>query len=94
MKGKYGGASALQQLLEARDAIEKEIGVPLVWDPNPEATDKVIGVYRDADLSRRDDWPGHLKWLVDMTVRFRKTFGPRVKALDLGEMPSEAEPDA
>jgi hypothetical protein len=90
MMGKYNSGSALQQLLEAREAIEAEIGVPLVWDPNPEATDKVIAVYRDADLARRADWPEHLKWLVDMTVRFRKTFGPRVKDLDLGEPASES----
>jgi len=94
MMSKYGGGSALQQLLEARDAIEKEIGAPLVWDPNPEATDKVIAVYRDADLSRRDKWPEYLKWLVDMTVRFRKTFGPRVKALDLAGTLNESEADA
>jgi len=79
LMGKYGGKLALQQLLESRDLIEKEIGLPLTWDPNPEASDKVIALDHDADLSRRDKWPEYLTWLVDMTVRFRKTFGPRAR---------------
>jgi hypothetical protein len=94
MFGRYGAAAALQQLLEAKEAIEKDIGNPLVWDPNPEATDKVIAISREADLSRKDKWPEYLKWLVDMTVRFRRVFGPRVKALDLPGTPSEGQPAA
>jgi hypothetical protein len=94
MMGRYGAAAALQQLLEAKDAIEKEIGSPLVWDPNPEATDKVIALSREADLTRKDKWPEYLKWLVDITVGFRRVFGPRVKALDLAETPGEEDADA
>ncbi|MBM3224444.1 MAG: DUF4268 domain-containing protein, partial [Candidatus Tectomicrobia bacterium] len=63
----------LRQLLEARDAIEQEIGVPLVWDPNPEATDKVIAIYRDADLSHRNRWPKYLQWLMARLVSYTPT---------------------
>ena len=29
------------QLLESREEIEKAVGEPLLWNPNPEASDKV-----------------------------------------------------
>jgi len=83
MVSRYGAASALGQLLQSKEEIEKAIGAPLVWDPNPDALDKVIAVFLPADLERRDRWPEYLKWMVGMTVKFRQVFGPRVKALTL-----------
>jgi len=94
LMSKYGGKVAMHQLLEAREAIEKDIGCALQWDPNPEATDKVIVVLRDADLTKKEKWPEHLRWLVDMTIRFRKVFGPRIKELDLSGDPAEDDQTA
>lgn len=76
---------AMEQLLLDKANIEKEIGSPLRWNPNPEKRDKIISLVRDADLSNRDAWPEYVDWLVDMTSRFRTTFMPRVKNLDLSE---------
>ena len=91
IRSKYNGASALEQLRESKTEIEKEIGQRLAWDPNPDANDKVIVAYKDADLSRRDKWPEYLDWMVETTVRFRKAFGPRVKELDLNAEAAEEE---
>jgi hypothetical protein len=81
MVARFGAATALAQLMESKEDIERELGTSLAWDPNPTATDKVIVASMDADLTRRDRWPEYLKWLVGMTVKFRQVFGPRVKAL-------------
>jgi len=89
MRNKYNAEAALQQLQEQRSEIEREIGQPLSWDPNPETIDKVVALYREADLSKRERWPEYIDWLVSATDRFRRVFGPRVKELDLG--PSEPE---
>ena len=83
LHGKSGGDSALEQLSADREAIEREIGQPLQWNPNPEKKDKVIAIYHDVDLSDRKHWPEQIKWMLDMTKRFRNTFGPRAKDLDL-----------
>lgn len=91
MRSRYGGEAALEQLLESKDEIEQEIGHKLRWNPNPEGTDKIIAALMDADLARRDKWAEYLQWMVDMNIRFRKTFGPRIKELDLDTSPTEED---
>lgn len=85
LRGKHSGELALEQLLTERQEIEDEIGVSLEWNPNPENRDKVIGVYREADLSDREHWDDHLKWMVDMTDKFRTVFRPRIRGMDLSD---------
>jgi hypothetical protein len=86
LTSRFGGDAALAQLIESREAIESEIGAKLIWNPNPEAMDKIIVVHREADLAKRADWPAHLKWMVDTTSRMRRVFGPRIRALDLSDV--------
>jgi hypothetical protein len=74
---------ALAQLLSQKDAIEKGIGSPLIWNPHPDNSDKTIVLHRPADISDRARWPEYIDWLVEQTLRFRRVFGPRVKALQL-----------
>lgn len=83
LRQRHGGEAALAQLLEWKQEIEAEIGQPLQWNPNPENRDKIIALYRDADLARRDKWPEYLEWMVDVTRRFRQAFAPRLKLLHL-----------
>jgi hypothetical protein len=73
----------MAELLEQRAEIEKEIGEPLVWNAHPERQDKIIAIYRQADLTEREKWPGHLDWMVDRVERFRAVFGLRIKAFEL-----------
>jgi hypothetical protein len=57
----------------------------------------VILLQRKADIRVKDQWPEHLKWMVDAVVRLRKVFGPRIKALQLdatGNDPSAVDGEA
>ena len=83
MMHRYGADAALNQLLESRAEIEQAVGEPLTWNPNPEASDKVILLRRKVDIRIKDQWSDHLKWMVDAVVRLRRVFGPRIKALQL-----------
>lgn len=84
---------ALPQLEVERDAIEAEIGEKLQWNPNPDRRDKTIALTRSADLNDRTKWPEYCDWLVDKVARFRKSFAPRIKKLDLSGMaPLREEP--
>ena len=82
LRERHGGNYVLEQLTADRLAIEDEIGQSLEWNPNPDNKDKVIGIYRDADLSDRGRWNEYLKWMVGMVRRFRDVFGPRVRGMD------------
>jgi uncharacterized protein DUF4268 len=75
--------AALPQLEAQKDGIEQELGVELLWNPNPENRDKTIAIYHEADLKDRARWNEYLDWMVDMVVRFRKVFIPRIKKLKL-----------
>ena len=94
LRSKHGGAAALAQLREAKDDIEKEIGHALLWDANPDARDKIIAIYRDADLTRRDKWPEYCAWMIEMIGSFYKTFSPRVRELDLNAPEEDEEADS
>jgi hypothetical protein len=83
LRHKYNGEAALAQLLESKEEIENEVGDQLLWDANPDSVNKIIAIYREANLSSREKWPEYLQWMTEMTGRFRKAFGPRVKQLDL-----------
>lgn len=82
---------ALPQLEADRTAIEKEIGEPLKWNANPESRDKTIVLDRPADLYDRNKRPQYVAWLVDCVAKFKKTFEPRVKKLDLSLAPEDPE---
>ena len=74
---------ALPQLEAERSAIEKEIGEPLQWNPNPDNKDKIILLDRKADLDDRSKWPEYVSWLAEQVSKFKKAFEPRVKKLVL-----------
>lgn len=48
-----------------KDAIEKEIGEKLSWNPTLEKCDKIIGLFGNVDVSNCDTWPEYCGWLVD-----------------------------
>ena len=83
----------LPQLMERKQEIEDEIGEELIWDPRPEARDKIIGLYRDADLKQRDHWGDYLDWLTLNTIKFRKTFSKIIKQLDFDRESEERHED-
>jgi hypothetical protein len=72
---------ALTHLKLDQESIEKEIGVKLAWNPNPDKRDKIIAVTRKVNLEDRKEWPENIIWMVDMVSRFRKAFMPRLKKM-------------
>jgi hypothetical protein len=91
LMNRYAGDAALAQLMESRSEIERELGQPLVWNPNPEASDKVIVLQREADIRVKDRWAEYLQWMVQSTVSMRRVFAPRVRSLQV-EAVSPASP--
>lgn len=77
---------ALRELEKDKAAIENEIGEKLEWNPMPDRRDKVIGLYRNVDLSNHDDWPEYCDWMVRFVEKFRKAFMPRIKGIKLTEV--------
>lgn len=73
---------AISQLMEQKEQIEGELGVQLMWNPHPEKSDKIIAVYRTADMWKRAEWDNYVAWLVDMVSKFRRVFMPRIKRLN------------
>ena len=83
--------AALPQLEKDREAIEKEIGETLQWNPTPEKRDKIIGLFKKIDVANRDAWPEYIEWLGTYVERFRNAFVPRVKQLNLSDLPTVHE---
>ena len=73
----------LEQLYEDREAIERELGMKLEWNPNPNAKDKIVRVRRKVDFAKRAQWENHMDWLVQSIEQFLKVFGPRIRELEL-----------
>jgi hypothetical protein len=94
MQNKYGAEAALAQLELQKKEIEADVGEPLLWNPNPEAIDKIVLLQRDADLHKSDLWPGYLQWQVDAVARMRKAFGARVKMLQLDKTEGGVDAEA
>jgi hypothetical protein len=82
--------AALAQLGAQRDAIEREIGAKLQWNPSPEKRDKIIALSRSVDLNDRNKWPEYVDWMVEMTAKFRTSFMPRIRAMKLDTESSAA----
>ncbi|MDL2286056.1 DUF4268 domain-containing protein [Desulfococcaceae bacterium OttesenSCG-928-F15] len=76
-----GQPTAFEQLLEQKDAIEKAMGEPLAWDPNPQALDKVIALEKHLDFSDREAWPEAINWMVQKVAKMRKVFPPYLSKL-------------
>lgn len=82
----YGDQSvnkALFALLEAeKDAIQAELGVPLEWERLEEKRASRIAIYRDGTIDFPEDQLSTLRsWGIEMLLKFRDVFGPRLRPL-------------
>jgi uncharacterized protein with ParB-like and HNH nuclease domain len=76
-------AEAMALLQADRAAIEEAIGAPLEWNPHPEKKFKAIRLRRPLQFLDRSSWPEAMIWLTSTAVAFKRTFGPRIAALDV-----------
>jgi hypothetical protein len=69
-------------LLNDKDAIEKEIGEPLVWDELPDKKTSYISVYKsNVNPRQREDWATQHGFVLGVLEKFRKVFAQRIKNL-------------
>lgn len=75
---------AFDLLEAAKEEIEKEFGEPLHWTRRDDILASRIFVQRPGTIDDDDDsLKEHRAWLVERLFRIRRTFGPRIKVLDL-----------
>ena len=68
-------------LLAKKEEINKALGCEPIWDANPEAKDKTIGISYDTDLADPDRTEEALDWLVQQTIIFYNVFSKEVKGI-------------
>ena len=65
------------------EEINKALGCEPIWDANPEAKDKTIGISYDTDLTDPDRMEDALNWLVQQTITFYNVFSKEVKEIKI-----------
>jgi hypothetical protein len=75
---------AFELLSKQKQVIETEFGEQLDWQPLPSKHACRIALYRDADVTNQDTWPGLYAWFTQKSETFHRAFSMRIKSLDLG----------
>lgn len=78
-------AKMFQSLLKQQsEAIEEELGYPLVWEELPDRRDARVAVYLfDADPEDAQDWERQHAWMADRLNNLHVVFSQRVRLLSL-----------
>ena len=72
-------------LCEDKEAVEQEIGYPLVWEEMPNGTDSRVSVRREGvNPKNESDWPGQHAWFVEKLNDIHRIFAQRIQSLDAG----------
>ena len=74
-----------QLLTRQKNAIEAEVGEPLIWYTREPVRSCRIGVTRSADLQARDTWPQLFEWLRVKLEALNAAFRERVRSLDAAD---------
>ena len=83
-----------RNLAEQKNAIEEEVGFPLMWRELPDKKSCIIEVDRnDQDFIDRKAWATQHEWLADRLESFYKSFSHRVKAFASGGSETEEVDD-
>jgi len=69
------------QLEAKKDAIEQEIGLPLVWHNEENTGSCKIYARRDGAFTDKANWPDLFAWLLLYLQKFKDVFGPMVEKL-------------
>lgn len=81
--GNENAKAFFHELLKQKDAIEAELGYPLLWEELPNRRDSRISVVLDdVDPEDEADWPRQHQWLAQKLNDFHRVFANRVKTLD------------
>ena len=50
------------------------MGVSLEWNELPNKKASRILIYKEVDFDDKSDWPSQFDWIIDMSIRMKKTF--------------------
>ena len=65
-----------------RQAIEREVGCTLEWDPNPKSAVRMVGVTQTVEpLTARENWPAAVRELASLAAKMHHAFAARVTSL-------------
>jgi hypothetical protein len=79
-------------LKEQKDAIERELNVPVAWEELPTKRDCRISVYlHDVDPENEADWPRQHEWLAQRLNEMHRVLARRVSELDADAWRPESE---
>ena len=85
---------AFDQIHAGREAIEEELGGPLMWERKNDRKGCRVTRRRPGSIDAPEDRLEELKrWATDLLPRFRNAFAPRIAALDLDALAVEAATD-
>lgn len=78
-----------------KEEIERQIGTPLEWQRLDSRKATRIVLFRTGeDPANASEWPRQHEWMLAYMLKFRRVFGPRLKALPLAGLRSLGELDA
>jgi hypothetical protein len=85
--GNENAKAFFQELFQQREAVEAELGYPLLWEELPNRRDsRITIVLEDVDPEDQADWPRQHQWLAQKLNDFHRAFANRVRALG-GSLP-------
>lgn len=73
--------NAYNYLVSKKDEIEKQLGFQMLWDPNPNASDKTITLEHKTDLEDEVKTEESLNWMVEYTIKVWSVFSKVIKAM-------------
>jgi hypothetical protein len=80
MRNSPENKSNFEMLLGDREAIEDEIGIPLVWMPlDGKKSSRIASFLTDIDPLEESNWPIVMDWMQDTFDRFQQTFRARIR---------------
>jgi len=85
-----GATERFELLSSERQAIENEIGEPLLWREKKAGSVYQIMLRRpNANALNEADWPDQHNWLIDRLERFRAALFPRLERIqdEVGRLP-------
>jgi hypothetical protein len=80
--GNENAKAFFHELFQQREAVEADLGYPLLWEELPNRRDsRITIVLDDVDPEDQADWPRQHQWLAERLNDFHRVFANRVRAL-------------
>ena len=71
-----------EYLFTNKETIEEELGFELFWRNKENNKSSTIGIRRNIDSIKKDNWDEYIKWHIDMGEKFNNVFAPIIKEFE------------